>query len=312
MSLHRSLLLAVVFATLVAATACSASGSELRAVVTTPEPTLPAATESSSLSATAPDATPATDCAIGVAPSLDALANLEADLLAAMDGYDGTWAAALIDLGCGTEIAVNPDYTQYAASASKIVVVVAILRAVEQGRLEMPEVAPLIEDVMWYSTDWAADVLNELIEPEEVAEVLSIAGVSEETTFPYWWNGALMPAIDLARVWAALLDGRLLGEDYATYLMDRASEAEISDGLETFPPSADLPQLDYGQKAGYYVSDGIPYFFVGAGFIRPEDRSHPGFAISWIGTTMNDDFLDAQRRSVFPIMLGYAEFALAG
>ncbi|HET7738164.1 MAG TPA: serine hydrolase [Tepidiformaceae bacterium] len=308
---HYRLLLPAALAAVVAVSACSANTSGLRAVVATPAPT-ETVIQPSIVSAATSESAPPAECAIGLPASLDALATLEANLLAAMDGYDGTWSAAVIDLGCGTELAVNPDYTQYTASAAKIVVIVAVLRAVEQGRLDMPDVAPLIEEVMWHSSDWAADALNELIEPEEVAEVLSVAEVSEATAYPYWWNGASMPAIDLARVWAALLDGSLLGHDLAAYLLDRASEADIPDGLETFPPPAEIPQLDYGQKAGYYVSDGIPYFFVGAGFLRPEDHSHPGFAITWIGTTMNEDFLDAQRRSVFPIMLGYVESTLAG
>lgn len=250
-------------------------------------------------------------CTIGVARSNALLLELEADIHAAMDGYEGTWSAALIDLGCETELHVNPDYTQYVASSSKIVVVIAVLRAIEQERITFEDVSEMIDEVMWHSADWAADALNDLLEPEEILEVLDHSGVSAQTSFPYHWRAAIMPALDLARVWAALLDGRLLDPDYTRYLLEQASRADIPAGLETFPLAGEVEGYAYGQKAGYYVSDGVPFFLVGAGYVRAEGSGHPGFAVVWIGRTTNGDLLDPQRRAVFPLMLDYIDASLA-
>lgn len=266
-----------------------------------------------SLQAPGADLGVATPCPAGQRASEDRLAALERGLIEVMDGYDGTWGAALIDLACGTSMAVHPDYSQYPASAGKIVVVIAVLRAVDAGLLDFREVEQLIDEVMRYSADFAADALNELLTPEQVQRVLGDAGVSGQTAFEHSWTQASMSAQDLARVWAALLDGRLLAPTWTEYLLARSAEADVPAGFETFPLEIGVEGYDYGQKAGYYISDGVPYFLAGAGYVRPAGGElSPGYALAWLGRTMNPDLYDPQRRQVFPLMLDYIQAMEAG
>lgn len=266
-----------------------------------------------SLQAPGADLDVAAPCPAGQRASQDPLAALEAGLIEVMDGYDGTWGAALIDLACGTSMAIHPDYSQYPASAGKIVVVIAVLRAVDEGLLDFREVEPLIDEVMRYSADFAADALNALLEPAQVQRLLGDAGVSAQSVFEHSWTEASMPAQDLARVWAALLDGRLIAPAWTDYLLARSSEADVPAGLETFPLEIGVEGYDYGQKAGYYISDGVPYFLAGAGYIRPSgNQLSPGYALVWLGRTTNPDLFDPQRRQVFPLMLDYIQAMEAG
>lgn len=248
-------------------------------------------------------------CPAGPEVSQARLATLETGIIDAMEGYNGTWGAAVIDLACGTSVAVNPEYTQYTASAGKIVIVIGILRAVEEGTIQFAEVEPLILEVMHFSSDHAATTLNDMLTPAQVQSVTADSGVSAASTFEHAWDYADMPAIDLARVWAALLAGDLLTPRWTEYLLTRAGQADIPDGFETFPHEVGVEGYQYGQKAGYYVSDGIPYFFVGAGFVRPvgDPELDPGYALVWLGRTMNPSFLDPQRRTVFPLMFQYIQ-----
>lgn len=237
---------------------------------------------------------------------------LGADIEEVMEGYDGEWAFGMVDLDCDVELAVNEEWSNYPASAGKIVPIIAALRAVEDGGLELEDFEDNLLGVMTHSWDADANVINDLVTPEQVQEVLEIAEVSDVTDFEYRWHRADMPPLDLARVWEALLDGRLLEEEQAEYLLDLAEGPEIPPGLDTFPIDPQMPGWQLGQKAGYWVSSGTPYFLLGAGYLRPEPGSEAaqdqqGIAVVLHIRSLNEDLHEPQRREVFPLIREYAD-----
>lgn len=219
-----------------------------------------------------------------------------------MDEYDGTWGFALYDLGCESLVTFPLGYVQYPASSSKIVIVIAALRAVEDGLIQFEEIEGYLDLVLHLSLDAETDAINAYLDPAQIAEVLEIAGVGDLVEFEQEWRDARMGPADLALVWAALLRGDLLTIPWTDYLLGLASEAVFPEGFETFPEELGVDGYQYGQKAGYWVSGDEDDVLVGAGYIRPLDHSHPGFALVLMVTTAMDDVFDKQRRSVFPLL----------
>jgi CubicO group peptidase (beta-lactamase class C family) len=233
------------------------------------------------------------------------LEGVEQRVLAAMDGYPGKWGLAFIDIDCGAELVINPEHVDYVASAGKILVVIAAMRAVEAGRLEWDALERHVRLILIHSSDELATELNAMVTPREIREVLELSGVSPRTSYPHSWHTAVMPAPDLARVWQALLTGRLLSEHSTALVLGLASQAEIPERLDTFPAELDVEGYQYGQKAGYYVTGGRPYYLVGAGYLKPEDRRRQGFVAVLTIVSMTNDLREPQRRAVFPILLEY-------
>lgn len=232
--------------------------------------------------------------------------DLADDVEESMEDYDGEWGFALIDIACDATVAVNEDFFEYPASAGKIVTLVAALEAVESGELEDWEVESLdlsLRQVLRTSSDWDADLLEGYFDPSRLNELLEEAGVSDRSYMRDSWKFSMMTPVDLATFWAAILRGELLAADSTEYLLDRASRADIPEEYETFPGGDfELEGFQYGQKAGYYVEDGVPYFLVGAGFLR-EAAGEEAFAITLMVRSDNPALLDPQRRSVFPLVV---------
>ena len=266
---------------------------------------IPTATTTATPTATiVPTATPEPPRCIEVAARLSATADAVAE---AMDGYEGTWGFALVDIECRTEVERPPGYRQYPASAGKIVPIIATLRAVDDGRVAFDDIADDLEQAVTISSDLAVDALATHIAPKDVEAVLSIAGVSESTSFASGWRHSVTTPLDLARVWSAVLMGDVLETQTAAVLLSLAGRAGFPAGFgyETFPESLGVPGLAYGQKAGYWVSPDEPDDFVGAGFIQPVGGGPPGFSLVLMVETDEDDVREPQRRSVFPILVEF-------
>jgi Beta-lactamase enzyme family len=252
-----------------------------------------------------PTPEPARNCVTDPSGYAASLRQLEDDVTRTMDGYDGTWGFAIIDLDCGAMAAINPDYVQYAASAGKLPFIIAALRAVQEGRLDLAEIQEDLELVLHFSLDKSADKIGERVTNDEVWEVLRLADVSELTTFRDAWRNFFTTPADLARIWAALMAGELLDEERTNLLLTLAGEVEVPPAYETWPAEFDEPSLLFGQKAGYWVTAGTPYFLVGAGYLTPADGSSLGFAPVILLIGNNEDLNDPQRRSVFPYVLNF-------
>lgn len=228
---------------------------------------------------------------------------LETAVAAAMEGYNGEWGFAFHDLQCELMATVQGDHLQYSASSGKIVSAIASIRAVERGDVEIAEVEPHIDEVFSWSSDHDAHMLETFVEDGALAEVLADAGVTEPSYTEGAWNYTFLTPVDMARIWTALVRGELLNEEWTQYLLDKTGLAEIPDGLETFPDARfDLEGFQWGQKAGYYVADGIPYFLVGAGFLVEEDGPEAFIPVVMMRTE-NAEFLDPQRREVWPLVV---------
>lgn len=312
----------VLFAALVATLAigCRSEAANVPAVTfSTPTPVPPAAPHSEP---TIPPSEPTRESSIAQAPpeadaqpvssalACDARVSLRRELadeiVEAMDGYDGDWGFALIDIQCDSSVAINEDFFEYAASAGKIVTLVAALEAVEGGGLEDWEVESLdlsFRQVLRTSSDWDADLLEGYFDPSRLNELLDEAGVSDRSYMRGSWKFSMMTALDLATFWAAILRGELLDDDSTNYLLDLASEAEIPGEYQTFPGGDfELDGFQYGQKAGFYVEDGVPYHFAGAGFFR-EIEGDEAFAVTLLIKSETPELLDPQRRTVFPLVV---------
>ena len=231
---------------------------------------------------------------------------LAADVEAALEGYNGDWGFALYDLRCDAMATANADHVQYAASSSKILSAIAVLRGVEAGDIALEAVEPHLHEVFTWSSDADANALETFLEPGALLAVMEDAGVSEASHMEAGieaWNYTFMTAPDMARVWAALVRGELLGEEMTAYLLEKTTLADIPEGLETFPGGDfDWPGFDYGQKAGYYVIDGVPLHWVGAGWID-EAGTPEQFIPVILLWSMNPEFLDPQRRDVWPLII---------
>ena len=164
---------------------------------------------------------------------------------------------ALIDLDCDEAILVNPDHSQYPASAGKIVIAITALRAVQDALLEFEgEVQEDIEVILSKSLDANSDRLNDKVTTEQIAAVLERAGTSEASELEHSWRYAHLTPLDLARVWVSLVRGEQLNEELTAYLLDLATRPELGDAFWPFPRDFGVEGYVYGQKAGYWTSGG--------------------------------------------------------
>jgi hypothetical protein len=288
--------------------ACDSDNADAPAVVvSSPEPTATAIPPSPTPTARpSPSPTQETNCDARA----ESAAALVTDVEATMADYPGTWGFAYIDIFCDATVSTDPAYRQYAASAGKIISIVAVLRAVEAGQVAFETVEPSLITILHVSDDLQSDYIETFVTAEDLNAVIADAGVVE-STIRGAWRFTNFSAVDLARVWAALVDGRLLNTEHTEWVMARAGEADIPGPYETYPGmSFEHPYLQWGQKAGYYVSDGVPYFLVGAGYLRDPETGQ-GFVSVLLMITEYADLLDTQRRSVFPLVVDEVEAALA-
>ncbi len=253
----------------------------------------------------APVETP-TPAADGRSPRCESGPGRGAALVAAVEdvmaGYPGAWGLAIIDVACGSAVVVRPGYAQYPASAGKIVILLAALRAVQEGLIAFAEVEEDMEQVLRHSLDRNTDAVAARVTPAQVAAVLERAGVSANSRLEWSWREAIFTPHDLARVWASILRGEQLDERWTGWLLGRAARAELPHGYETFPAEFGLEGHESGQKAGYWTGEGHHDHFAAAGYVRAAGSGEGGFAFAFLLQTTLDDLLDPQRRLVFPLV----------
>jgi hypothetical protein len=218
-----------------------------------------------------------------------------------MTDYEGVWGLALIDLGCESSIVVRPRHSQYPASAGKIVILTAGLRAVQDGLLEIETIQEDLELVLRYSLDKNTDNIAALVTPEQVGAVMARAAVSTSSYLEWEWRHARFTAYDLAMVWASILRGEQLDERWTSYLLQLASEVVLPEDDVTFPADFGVEGFEYGQKAGYWKPEKDPHFFATAGYIRSRSGGS-AFTFAFLLRTWEEDPREPQRRAVFPLV----------
>ncbi len=286
-------------------TACSGSddGSRSAVFVSTPPPTdTPLPTPEPTLT---PSPVPTPD-PLGCADRITLASQMAGEVEESLRGYDADWGFAFIDVSCVSVTALHPGYAQYAASAGKIISVIAVLRAVERGDIPLEAITDDLTLITTLSLDDASDDIETYLQPGDLNAVLEDAGTTT-ARITETWRHTNISATDMARIWAALVEGRLLGPEMTAYLLELVQHADIPSGFDTFPGMQfKLADFEWGQKAGYYVSDGVPYFFVGAGYLHylPTDEY---FIPVLVVKTEIEDLLDPQRYSVFPIVIDYVQ-----
>ena len=219
-----------------------------------------------------------------------------------MEGLTGGWGLTLVDLDCDTTILVRPEHGQYPASAGKIVVVMTVLHAVQEGLLEFEAIRPHVEIVLSHSLDKDSDLLNDLVTPEQIAAVLQRAGVSGASAFEHSWRFAHLTAPDMARIWVSLVRGQQLDEERTVYLLDLATRPILGDAFWPFPVDFGLEGYVYGQKAGYWTSPRPTGYRVSAGYVWPEDGSSEGYVFAFLIRVQDEDWANDWRRPVFPLV----------
>ena len=219
-----------------------------------------------------------------------------------MDGLTGGWGLALVDLDCDATVLVEPGHGQYTASAGKIMIVITLLRAVQDGLIEFEAVRPHVEIVLSRSLDADADLLNDLVTPEQIAAMLERAGVSEASELEHSWRYAHFTAHDLARIWVSLVRGEQLNEELTAYLLDLATRPVLGDAFWPFPAGFGVEGYLYGQKAGYWTSPRPTGYRVSAGYVRPEDGSSEGYVFAFLIRVRDEDWANDWRRPVFPLV----------
>ncbi len=220
----------------------------------------------------------------------------------AMTEYQGVWGLALIDLDCDSAIIVRPQHSQYPASAGKIVILTAALRAVQESLLDFAAIEENVELVLHYSLDKSTDEIAELVTPEQVGAVMTQAGVSWYSSLEWSWRHAWFRPHDLALVWASILRGEQLDEAWTAHLLQLASEVVLPQGMETFPADFGAEGFQYGQKAGYWTPEDDTDHFVGAGYVFPEDRISAGFTFAFLLESWEEEVEEPKRRAVFPLV----------
>ena len=226
-----------------------------------------------------------------------------------MADYEGVWGLALIDLDCDSAIIVRTDHSQYPASAGKIVILTAALRAVQDGLIEFVAIEENLELVLHHSLDKQTDEIADLVTPEQVAEVMAHAGVSWRSYLEWSWREAWFTPHDLALFWASIVQGEQLDEDWTAHILQLASEVVLPEGKEVFPEDWGVDGYRYGQKAGYWVReedeegevDEDSDHLASAGYVVPEGAS-AGFTFAFLIETWEEDILEPKRRAVFPLV----------
>jgi hypothetical protein len=221
-----------------------------------------------------------------------------------MEGMSG-WGLSLVDLDCEVSLDVMPGHGQYTASSGKIIVVTTVLRAVQDGLLDFEAFRPHIEIVMSLSLDIDADLLNDLVTPEQIAETLERAGVSDASRFEHSWRWAHMTAPDMARFWVSLVRGRQLDEALTAYVLDLATRPILGEAFWPFPADFGVEGYTYGQKAGYWTSPVPIGYRVSAGYMRPADGSGEGYVFAFLIRVEGEDWANNWRRPIFPIVLDF-------
>lgn len=219
-----------------------------------------------------------------------------------MDGLAGGWGLALVDLDCDGAILVKSGHAQYTASAGKIMIVITVLRAVQDGLLEFEAVRGHVEIVLSLSLDADADLLNDLVTPGQIAAMLDRAGISEASRLEHSWRYAHFTAADLARVWVSLARGHQLDEELTAYLLDLATRPILGDDFWPFPAGFGVEGYVYGQKAGYWTSPIPVGYRVSAGYVRPEDGAGEGYVFAFLIRVSDGDWASDWRRPVFPLV----------
>ena len=220
-----------------------------------------------------------------------------------MEGYTGGWGVALVDLDCDATFLINPEHSQYPASAGKIMVVIAALRAVQDGLLEFEgELQGDIEVVLSLSLDAHADRINGKVTTEQIAAVLERAGVSGESEIEHSWRYANFTPEDLARVWISLVRGEQLNEELTAYLLDLATRPVLGAFAWPFPPDFGIEGYVFGQKAGFWTSEVPVAYRVSAGYLRPEDDSSEGYVFAFMVRAVWEDLRGNWQRPVFPLV----------
>ena len=228
-----------------------------------------------------------------------------------MDGFDGDWGFALIDIECRMEISVNAEHSQYPASAGKIVIVIAALRGVGDGSIESdPELLQDVEEILVASLGPPADRLAGQLSPEQISEIQVLAGVSNRSQLTETWRNAYFTPVDLARVWASLLRGELLDPEYTDLVLDLTEHARLpdEDGFWPFPAEFGSEGVQYGQKAGFWESDESVGYRVSAGFVRTLDRPDQGFAFAFMARITTEGLESDWRRPVFDHVREFVNF----
>ncbi len=273
----------------------------------TAEPTAPPATPTPVATPT-PEPEPERLCRADPRAYEREVGELEADVDAALAGYPGTFGFALYDLDCDAWATVNPDHRQYTASTGKLPFVIAALRAVEAGTLDFAAIEQDLELVLRLSLDDPANRIVARVDEAEVREVLRLAGMSDQTDFGDSWSNFFSTAVDLTRLWVSLMRGELLNEEHTELVLQLTSEAEVDPAFETFYSDFDAPGLIFGQKVGHAVIFAPPYYMVGSGYLVPDSGVSRGFATTLVVTA---DSLDPRRKDVFPLVLDFAQAAVA-
>lgn len=282
------------------------SPSPTTATATATQPATPTATPVSTATASAAAATETTNGRPSRCTTVAGRAALLiGEIESAMLDYEGIWGLALIDLDCGSSIVVRPQHVQYPASAGKVVILTAGLRAVQDGFLEFELIEEQVELVLHHSLDKQTDEIAELVTPEQVAEVMARAGVSARW-FPEWrWRWARFTPHELALFWASIVRGEQLDDRWTAHLLQLASEVVLPEGKEAFPADFGVEGYQYGQKAGYWTpeeDEEEPDIFVSAGYVMPDDGSSMGFTFAFLLETWEEDILEPKRRAVFPLV----------
>ena len=296
---------AAIVATVTPTPTAAATAPPRATATVAPTPASAAASSPTPTPSPSPTAT-ATPTPEARSPRCESTPGRAASLIAAvedvMGGYPGTWGLAILDLACGSEVVVRPGYAQYPASAGKIVLLLAALRAVQDGTLDFAEVAEDVARVLRHSLDENTDAVAERVTPEQVAAVLERAGVSANSWLEWSWRDALFTPHDLARVWASILRGEQLDERWTDWLLELSAGAVLPEGYETFPVDFGLDGLESGQKAGYWIGEGHHDHFAAAGYVRAAGSREGGFAYAFLLQTTLEDVFDPQRRLAFPLV----------
>lgn len=231
---------------------------------------------------------------------------LEADVASAMEGYNGDWGFVLYDLGCEDMATVHGDYLQYTASSNKIISAIAAVRAVQAGDVAVEQIEPHLIEVFTWSSDADANALETFVTPADLDAVLVDSGTSPASYVDGAWNYTFLTAPDMARIWAALVRGELLNQEWTAYLLEKTTLVDVPEPYVTWPSGTfELEGFEYGQKAGYWVSDGIPYHLVGAGFLLDLQDADQSFIPVAIMKSNNEDLYDPQRRRIWPLVVKY-------
>lgn len=160
---------------------------------------------------------------------------LAVNLQKEIDNFPGVAAFSFVDLESEKGISINGEMSFYPFSAVKCLILVSVLKDVQDGLYPLDDVESTINSMMTYSDNTAADELIEQTGIEKIHDLVPALGMENSGFFngfeldgPYLGYGFnYSTTSDLALFWTKLYRGEILSPEFTSLALSFAQMPEV-------------------------------------------------------------------------------------